>query len=136
MRRRRSEGEKLGDAFWGGIVLLIVGLVIYLIAMLAGLTPAKSQDAPRHSNPWLLTWIPKQCCVTGDCCWEVKSSDLNPMPNDRWMVVATGQIIQRKDWSPDGRFYRCACDRDPKQAKWIRHDKAQTWCVFVPRLAF
>lgn len=87
-------------------------------------------DPEHHSNPWLLTWIPSTCCVTNDCCWEISERELSPLPGDQWEVVSTGQVKKRTDWSPDGRFYRCACDYN--EGHWIRHQGANTRCIFVP----
>jgi len=83
-----------------------------------------------HSNPWLLSWIPPTCCVTNDCCWEVSEREVRPVPSDSWEILATGQVLARSAWSPDGRFYRCACDLN--EGKWIRHQGATTRCLFVP----
>jgi hypothetical protein len=83
-----------------------------------------------HSNPWLLSWVPHSCCVTNDCCWEIQESELKPLPGDRWEVLSTGQIRRRTDWSPDGKFYRCACDYTG--TTWIKHQGANTRCLFVP----
>jgi hypothetical protein len=83
-----------------------------------------------HSNPWLLSWIPATCCVTNDCCWEVSERELRPLADDQWEVVATDQVRKRTDWSPDGKFYRCACDYN--EGHWIKHQGAFTRCVFVP----
>ncbi len=85
-----------------------------------------------HSNPWLLSWIPATCCVTNDCCWEISEREVRPLPNDEWQVLATGQIRKRTDWSPDGKFYRCACDYDQSDRHWVRHQGANTRCLFVP----
>lgn len=85
-----------------------------------------------HSNPWLLSWIPATCCVTNDCCWQVTESELKSLPDDNWEVVSTGQVRKRTDWSPDGKFYRCACDYDVASRHWIRHQGANTRCLFVP----
>jgi hypothetical protein len=100
---------------------LIVGAALFVGAALA---------ERFHSNPWLLTWIPATCCVTNDCCWEVTESELRPLSDDHWEVVSTGQVKKRTDWSPDGRFYRCACDYT--EGHWVRHQGAVTRCVFVP----
>ena len=85
-----------------------------------------------HSNPWLLSWIPAYCCVTNDCCWEVAERDLSSLPDDKWQVLATGQVRERTNWSPDGKFYRCACDYDSAAGVWNRHVGANTRCLFVP----
>ena len=45
-------------------------------------------------------------------------------------LVATGQVRKRTDWSPDGKFYRCACDYN--EGHWVKHQGAFTRCVFVP----
>ena len=88
-----------------------------------------------HSNPWLLTWIPSTCCVTNDCCWEITERELRPLPDDNWEVISTGQVLKRTEWSPDGKFYRCACDHDATARQWIRHQGANTRCIFVPMRA-
>ncbi len=85
-----------------------------------------------HSNPWLLSWIPATCCVTNDCCWQVTESELKSLPDDNWEVMSTGQVRKRTDYSPDGKFYRCACDFDADSRHWIRHQGANTRCIFVP----
>ena len=104
--------------------------MIFLFIMGLFITSALSQE---HSNPWLKTWIPTQCCVTNDCCWEIKENELSSLPNDMWEVRSTKQIKERTDWSPDGKFYRCACDLDGGSNKWIRHQGANTRCLFIPR---
>ena len=85
-----------------------------------------------HSNPWLLSWIPATCCVTNDCCWEVTERELKSLPDDNYEVVSTGQVRKRTDYSPDGKFYRCACDYDVASKHWVRHQGANTRCIFVP----
>lgn len=109
----------------------------FVIVFFSSLTAVMAQyeATPRqfHSNPWLLDWIPATCCVTNDCCWEISASEVEPLPNDQWKIKSTGQIIHRKDWSPDGKYYRCACEHDPDARKWIRHQGAKTRCLFVPQ---
>jgi hypothetical protein len=85
-----------------------------------------------HSNPWLLSWIPATCCVTNDCCWEVSERELKPLPDDEWEVRSTGQVRKRTAYSPDGKFYRCACDYDNVDKHWVKHQGANTRCLFVP----
>jgi len=85
-----------------------------------------------HSNPWLLSWIPATCCVTNDCCWEISEREVRSLPDDEWEVRSTGQVRKRTGWSPDGKFYRCACDYDSVEKHWIKHQGANTRCLFVP----
>jgi hypothetical protein len=105
-----------------------LGAPLVLLAALAigGVAIAENY----HSNPWLLSWIPPTCCVTNDCCWEVTEREVRPVSADSWGVLATGQVLARSAWSPDGKFYRCACDL--ADGKWIRHQGANTRCLFVP----
>lgn len=94
--------------------------------------PGLTRRASHHSNPWLLSWIPATCCVTNDCCWEISEREVTPLPGDQWRIRSTGQVVPRKDWSPDGRFYRCACDYDIDNKRWVKHPGAHTRCLFVP----
>ena len=114
---------------------------VFLIAGAAGLLVVVFHIAGAwgdefHSNPWLLSWIPATCCVTNDCCWEVSERELRSLPDDEWEVRSTGQVRKRTGWSPDGKFYRCACDYDNADKKWIRHQGANTRCIFIPQRLF
>lgn len=106
-------------AFYIAAAMLVGGgaLVVY---------HASAEERKQHSNPWLLTWIPARCCVTSDCCYEIKSGAVEPLPEDKWKIKASGQIVPRTDWSPDGRYYRCACG-------WKSNvETDHTYCIFVP----
>ena len=100
--------------------------------MLGGAALAHHSDL----HNYLLSWIPASCCVTNDCCWEIQSSEVQPLPNDRWLIRASGQVVTRTAWSPDGKYWRCACDPGPGVGQWTRHDKARTNCLFVPAQMF
>lgn len=107
-------------------------IVAALAAVLATLCLVTAAAEDSHSNPWLLSWIPAYCCVTNDCCWEIEARELESLPEDKWRVKTTGQVRERTNWSPDGKWYRCACDYDSGSGKWIRHIGANTRCLFVP----
>jgi len=96
---------------------------------------ARAERIP-HSNPWLLTWIPHHCCVTNDCSREVTRHDVTSLQDDHWQINASGQILKRTAHSPDGKYYRCACDYDSSAGKWIVHPMALTRCIFTPLLGF
>jgi hypothetical protein len=106
------------------------------VAALAMILSAHAQDRtypdgpPPGTNAWMRTWIPVACCVTNNCCWEISPTEVRSIGDDQWEVVSTGQVRPRTDWSPDGKFYRCACDLT--EGKWIRHQGANTRCLFVP----
>jgi hypothetical protein len=103
--------------------------IIILFLLLASTSLAKE---PYHSNPKLLEWIPATCCVTNDCCWEISSSEVTSLPDDEWKIHSTGQVRKRTAFSPDGKYYRCACDYDLNEKTWNKHQGANTRCIFVP----
>jgi hypothetical protein len=105
-----------------------VVLAALILLMAAGIALAEDN----HSNPWLLSWIPATCCVTNDCCWEISEREVRPLPDDQWEIRSTGQVRRRTGWSPDGKFYRCARDYDQTGRHWVRHQGANTRCLFVP----
>jgi hypothetical protein len=115
LARLQPNAASLGAAFTALVALLVAGAAI---------------AEGFHSNPWLLSWIPPTCCVTNDCCWEVTESEVRPVSSDSWEIVSTRQVLPRSAWSPDGRFYRCACDL--QDGKWVKHQGANTRCLFVP----
>jgi hypothetical protein len=65
----------------------------------------------------LLGWIPQECCVT----------DLG---GDRLRIEASGQVVARRGYSPDGKYYRCACHNIAGQ--WVVSPGANTRCLFTP----
>lgn len=111
------------------LVLALVFAAFFIAAMSIASRPRAQEH---HSNPWLLSWIPSTCCVTNDCCWQISATEVQPRPNDEWLIVSTGQVRKRTDWSPDGRYYRCACDYDESTRRWVLHQGANTRCLFVP----
>lgn len=110
----------------------IVAMALAAFVLASIVATVLATDAPHHSNPWLLSWIPATCCVTNDCCWEISERELRSLPDDEWEVRSTGQVRKRTAFSPDGKFYRCACDYDNDRKVWNRHQGANTRCIFVP----
>jgi hypothetical protein len=125
-RRRRPGTARLAEQ--SPMPMIRLGFVLAIFVALAAAGSAFAEGY--HSNPWLLSWIPSSCCVTNDCCWEVSERELRPLEGDRWEVLATTQVLPRTGWTPDGKFYRCACDL--AEGKWVKHQGANTRCVFVP----
>lgn len=113
------------------IVRLCVALIFGFLFAWAFFLGGRAFGHHSETHNWLLSWIPVQCCVTNDCCFEVKLSDLEPLDGDRWRIKASGQVVQRSGWSPDGRYWRCACDAQADYT-WLVHPKANTRCLFVP----
>ena len=91
-----------------------------------------ARNAIAHpENAWLRTWISASCCVTNDCCYDIQAADIRDLGNDYYQIVASGQVLKRTGWSPDGQYWRCACDSI--DGKWTVFDKAFTRCLFVPQ---
>lgn len=109
-------------------MLKIVGFLLILTGF------AFAADYQFHSNPSLLSWIPATCCVTNDCCWEISQKEVESLPEDNWLIKSTGQIRKRTAFSPDNKYYRCACDYDNVNKVWNRHQGANTRCIFVPMM--
>lgn len=129
--RIQARRMRLAECLRAARIITGSPIVVFVLALLVLAGDGAAQER-YHSNPWLLSWIPAICCVTNDCCWEISERELQPLPDDQWMVLSTGQVRKRTAWSPDGRFYRCACDRDPETRQWVRHQGANTRCLFVP----
>lgn len=80
----------------------------------------------------MLSWIPATCCVTNECCREISKSEIREISNTEVEIISTGQIV-KKQYSPDGKYYRCACNYDMDNRVWTPyHQGANTRCVFVP----
>jgi hypothetical protein len=91
---------------------------------------AKIRSHDDETQQWLLSWIPSTCCVTNRCCFQIKSSDVQAMPDDHWLILDSGQVLKRTDWSPDGNYWRCACDSE--KGAWVVRPQARTRCLYIP----
>jgi hypothetical protein len=90
-------------------------------------------------------FAPTACCWTNKCCFEIGPDDVEDLGGgvavrDTWgqirtghgyRIKASGQVVLRTDFSPDGKFHRCACD-PLGDGRWSIHPKANTRCLFVP----
>ena len=112
------------------ILMVVVFLTVGIIAWLLQLAQTYAHHNEQHS--YMSSFIPQTCCVTNDCCWEIQPSEVEPLPGDRWRIKSTGQVLSRTDFSPDGHYYRCACDLDNSTQHWVRHQGANTRCLFTP----
>jgi hypothetical protein len=106
-------------------VLTLVFLLAYMHAFAQDAEPVLATPDQQRQ---MMAWIPPSCCVTNNCCFEVNSSELKSLDDDKWEVVATGQVLKRTDWSQSGRYVRCACDM--VDGHWKVHRNARTRCVF------
>ena len=80
----------------------------------------------------LRSFIPAECCVTHDCCFEIQATDVVDVGEDRYRVRATGEVLTISKRSPDGRFYRCACNYNFLTNQYVTDLKAKTRCLLAP----
>lgn len=121
---RAVPGHDIPLIFFSAMIVIALALLV-LFWPIGG---AKADHSAVHS--WLQSWIPSHCCVNNRCCFAITAADVRPLSGDRWEVLATGQVVKRTNWSPDGGYWRCACDL--VGTDWAVHDKANTRCLFVP----
>ena len=103
-----------------------------ILAMMLIAAPASAHHSETHD--WLLTWIPHECCVTNNCCFEIASRDIVDLGGNQLRIVASGQVVSRRGYSPDGKYYRCACDNIGGQ--WVVRPSANTRCIYTPMQGF
>ena len=104
-------------------------LIATLVSLVLIVTPTYSTEATKE---YLSTFIPKDCCYTNDCCWSIKETEVTDLGNNLYRINATGQQLKASGFSPDGLFYRCACDYNPTNGTWNKHQNANTRCLFIP----
>jgi hypothetical protein len=125
-------------------------MLLLILAALAFSSKAAAQDyaGPQHPSPimpdrwayhnFYASFVPTECCFTSTCCWEIGEDEVEDMGNSRYRIKATGQVVVRRGYSPDGAFHRCACDPvvgqtiSPIPQRWLIHAGANTRCLFTP----
>lgn len=107
--------------------LAVAMMVCAFLFVLRGV--ALPQDFPNCTE--FGVQIPNACCCTNNCCGEAKEGEIVHFSGDEYRVVATGQILKRTGWSPDGRFIKCACDLI--EGKWTVHPRAFVRCIYPPQ---
>jgi len=105
---------------------VIFGIVLYIGIVLSGSYSIEADEL----KDYLRTFINQSCCYTNDCCWSISESELTDLGNGKYKINATGQIIAKTGDSPDGKFWRCACDLVGYD--WIKSNLSNTRCLYVP----
>jgi len=119
--------------------------------VLVGMASASAQtfDGPRHPSPimpdrkaydaFYSSFVEVSCCWTNQCCFEIDERDVVDLGNNAFRIVASGQVVTRKGYSPDGGYHRCACDPQPSPLTafaipqhWHIWAGANTRCLFTP----
>ena len=81
------------------------------------------------------SFAPFNCCWSSRCCWAIAPQEVEDLGGGIFRIVASSQIVPRTGYSPDGRYHRCACDRQPDFSTWQVWPGARTRCLFTPRHA-
>jgi hypothetical protein len=104
-------------------------------ALLVGIlfSPVVGQEGDAAYQAFYSSFVPQSCCWTNKCCYEIKAEEVVDLGNDEYRVVASGQVVKRKGFSPDGRFHRCSCDY-VSPGNWRIWPGADTRCLFVPSM--
>jgi hypothetical protein len=103
--------------------------LLFTIAVLGLLWP-KEGLSDEYASFFQSFNLDPECCYTNRCCFRIDRSDVVDLGEDKYKIRATGQVIKRRKYSPDGEYYRCACDHIA--GKWTVHPKANTRCLVVP----
>lgn len=82
----------------------------------------------------LKTFIDLNCCYTNNCCFPISAKDVTDLGNGKYIINITGQEIIRKGYSPDGQYWRCACEHI--NGNWTVFKEAFTRCLYTPRSLF
>lgn len=122
-------------------ILKFISPVLISLCLIVGITKA--------DQAYMLSFIPTSCCVSNECCWEITEKDVTGLPSGDYIINATGQRMSSTKGmegntvgalkiSPDQKFYRCACDcqLEDNDCIWIKHDKANSRCLFIPNRGF
>lgn len=89
---------------------------------------------PQVNFEFFKSFLPGSCCWTNECCFKITLKDVTDLGNGRWMINATKQIVPKENTykSPDGNFWRCACDYNSATGNWDVHLNANTRCLAIP----
>jgi hypothetical protein len=126
----------------------MLAFILALFTAVASKAAAQDYAGPQHPSPimpdrlayysFYASFVPTECCFTSTCCWEIGEDEVEDLGNNRYRIVATGQVVVRRGYSPDGAFHRCACDPVVGQTinafpqRWLIHVQANTRCLFTP----
>jgi hypothetical protein len=113
------------------LAAMVTGALALVALVTVTITAAQSADG---YSDFFENFLPKECCWTNRCCFRIDRSDVVDLGEDKFRVQATGQVVRRKAYSPDGEYYRCACDYEHRigGGKYVVHPKANTRCLAVP----
>ena len=108
-----------------------ISLAVFILLAAWTLTNAKAQEAGDY--PGCSGWIPHQCSCTSHSCYEASPGEVIDLGDGSFRVTATGEIINRTDWSRDGRFMLCAYQRDINLQRWATGPGNPIKCIFPPQ---
>ena len=108
---------------------LLYGLLFLVLS--AGITTSMLAQGRKTPNCTEFGFdIPGLCCCTNDCCREAEPREFTHLGGATYRSNVTGQEIDRKGYSPDGRFIKCACTMTAKG--WTKLPTSTIFCIFPP----
>lgn len=115
-------------------VFRIVGLALLAFAAVLMLetATARGQNAlVQTQHPNCEGFISPSCCCTNGGCFFISRSDIVRIDETRYRIIRTGEIVEAKGRSPDGRVRRCTYDLKDGHFVRIGHPDAKTSCLYV-----
>jgi hypothetical protein len=110
----------------------------WFACLLLSVVPSLAEETDPY-RAFYASFADKACCWTSRCCYEISAADVVDLGGNRFKIVASGQVVERKGASPDGGYHRCACDPvvshealAPSPQQWWIHPAANTRCLFTP----
>jgi len=105
------------------------------LALAAGAPETRADDQAPGTPAYRAfygSFLPPTCCWTNGCCRRAKPSEIEALDDTltKFRVVASGQVIERSAWSPDGAFHICQCDWDG--GGWKTGPATNARCLAVP----
>lgn len=101
-------------------------LLLVTLLLLIPFSITEANELKEH----LSTFIAHNCCYTNNCCFLITEKDLTDLGNGKYKINITGQEIFRTGFSPDGQYWRCACEHIGNQ--WVVFKEAATRCLYTP----
>jgi hypothetical protein len=93
--------------------------------------PSPLASDPQAYAAFYGSFVPTACCFTSQCCYEIDDDDVEDLGSNSFRIKASGQIVERKGYSPDGKYHRCSCDYHDT-GWWKIWPGANTRCLFTP----
>jgi hypothetical protein len=113
---------------------LLVALIIsapVLVAVMVTVARGEPGEQDAAYRAFYRSFADITCCWSNRCCDVIDEDAVQHLSGHRYLIKATGEHVTAKGYSPDGRFHRCACNKNmPGWQEWWGDNK--TRCFFIP----